>query len=345
MQPAHSEQPVNPAPSRRLFKKRVADELQLDERSTSLFRFGEQCNYRCPMCSNTGDPNLFFHQTEELLRRADFLHGLGFRRAMVTGGEATIHPGFWDVVERLASHGMEWDLNTHGRSFAQEGFAERAVQTGLCRAIVSLHSLVPETSAAIFGVSERAHGETVEGVRRMIDAGVVVTLNCVLNRLNLDQLESYLLGAREQFGDGVVFKFVFPTTIGKGGDWDGIAGVRYADVRDRVRRLRRLAAEREIDVCFESFPNCVIGDPEARNIGRSGFGESHYLDDAAGDRVYAMRHIEAELSAYGEACRRCAVLESCPGISREYVRRFGVEELVPFRRNAKGEIVAAEDLG
>jgi len=330
MQNVGTEAPASASRGPRLFKKRVPEREPLSERSTSLFRFGEQCNYRCPMCSNTGDPSLFFHSTEELLRRAALLRGLGFRRAMVTGGEATIHPGFWPVVEHLAELGMEWDLNTHGRSFAALGFAERAVATGLKRAIVSLHSFEPATSAAIFGVNERAHADTVAGVGNLVAAGVEVMLNCVLNRLNLSQLESYLREGGERFGTGVSFKFVFPTTIGKGGQWEGIASLRYGDVREEVRSARSLAAALGARVAFESFPNCVLGDAGAVNVGRSGFGESHYLDDATGDRVYAMRHIEAELSAFGEACRGCTALSNCPGVARTYVKRFGVGEFVPF---------------
>src|ERR1043166_2085860 len=79
----------------RFFKKGAPDDEPITPESAVLFRFGEQCNNDCPMCSNTGEASLFFHPTETLLRRAAFLHDRGFRRAVVTGGEPTIHPGFW----------------------------------------------------------------------------------------------------------------------------------------------------------------------------------------------------------------------------------------------------------
>jgi SAM-dependent methyltransferase len=66
-------------------------------------------------------------------------------------------------------------------------------------------------------------------------------------------------------------------------------------------------------------------------VSRSAFGETHYLDDTTGDRIYAMRHIEAELSAFGDACRQCTALRRCPGVSRAYAKRYGTSELVPFR--------------
>jgi MoaA/NifB/PqqE/SkfB family radical SAM enzyme len=315
----------------RLFKKNVAESAPVAARSTALFRFGEQCNYRCPMCSNTGEASLFFHSTEELLRRAAFLHACGFRRVVVTGGEATIHPGFWTVVEQLAAYGMVWDINTHGRTFSQPPFARRAVERGLERAIVSLHSFDPPTSAAIFGVREEAHYGTVAGIEALLSVGVDVLLNCVLTRLNLSQLQEYVHEGHRRFGGKVAFKFVFPSTLGKGGQWPAITSIRYSDVQENVRRLQATAARLHVRMYFESFPNCVLDAPEAMNYGRSTFGESHYLDDASGDRVYAMRHIEAELSAFGEACRNCTALRRCPGVSQAYIKRYGVEELTPFR--------------
>lgn len=330
MHPDHS--PPAPAATARptLFRKRVADDAPITPRSAVLFRFGEQCNYRCPMCSNTGERALFFRDTDELLRRAEFLHRLGFRRAVVTGGEATIHPGFWTVIERLFAYGMAWDTNTHGRTYATPGFAQRAVDTGLRRAIVSLHSHVPATSAAIFGTSEAAHHGTVAGIEQLLAAGVAVMVNCVLTALNLPHLDEYLGWARDRFGPRTTFKFVFPSTIGKGGRWPGIATLRYGDVRATVARLRADAAAHGTRLFFESFPSCVLDDPEARNLGRSAFGESHYLDDATGDRVYSMRHIEAELSGFAAACRGCAAVRRCPGVAVAYLRRYGVDELTPF---------------
>ena len=318
------------APAPRLFKKKVPDDEPVTSDSAVLFRFGEQCNNDCPMCSNTGEASLFFHPTETLLRRAAFLHRSGFRRAVVTGGEPTIHPGFWTVVERLEADGFTWDINTHGRSFAKDGFARRAAQHGLKRAIVSLHSHRPATSAALFGTREDAHHETVAGIDRLLDADVDVTVNCVLTRLNLSELDEYLRAGRARFGERAAFKFVFPSTVGKGGPWAGIATVRYGEVRESVQRLRSTALELGARVFFESFPNCILDDPGALNVGRWTFGETHYLDDATGDRIYSMRHIEAELSAFGEVCRRCSVLRRCPGVSRDYARRYGVDELVPF---------------
>ncbi|MGM0577284.1 MAG: radical SAM protein [Myxococcota bacterium] len=315
--------------SRLLRKLRPADK-PVTSRSIALFRLGEMCHNKCPMCSNSGRPEAFFTPTEELVRRVGFLASQSMPRVVLTGGEPTIHPGFWDVVEALGERRIRWDINTHARPLSDPDFAARARRLGLGRAIVSLHSHEVEASTTISGMSERGHQETVDGLRNLLAEGVWVMVNCVLTTLNLDHLDDYLRWLAEHVGTGYVVKMVFPYTGGKGGDWEGIQ-LTYDQVRDRVRALPPLARELGLPLVFESFPNCVLGERKARNVSRSGFGETHYLDDVTGDRLYPIDHIEASLHVYPEACRSCSAIQRCGGISERYARRVGVHELTPFR--------------
>ena len=317
-------------PAQRLLRKRRQSQLAVTSRSVALFRLGEVCNNHCPMCSNSGRPAAFYTETDELLRRVDFLHQQGVRRVVVTGGEPTIHRGFFKVVARLRELGIIWDINTHGRSFADADFTEKALDHGLERAIVSFHSHQVEPSCIISGFLERHHHETIAGIRNLVDNDVWTMLNTVLTRHNVDHLEALFAFCLDEFKSGYSMKFAFPSTTGKGGAWPAIE-LRYGEVAETVGRLRSLGAAKDVEVLFESFPNCIVGDPQARNMSRSGFGESHYLDDLSGDRLYPIRYIESELSAYGPGCKSCPALTHCCGVSENYARQHGVEELVPFQ--------------
>lgn len=310
-------------------RKLRPSERAVNDRSISLFRLAEACNNDCPMCSNSGRPEAWFTKTEGLIARVGFLYAQGFRRVVLTGGEPTIHPGFWEVVAALRDQGMTWDVNTHGRSFADAAFAARAREEGLERAIVSLHSHDIPTSCLIFGVKEAAHHETVQGIEHLLSEGIWLMLNCVVTTYNAPHLEAYLRWCVARFGTDYVMKLAFPSTTGKGGEWDGL-GLRYSEVIDEVRAMREAARELGVRLVFESFPSCILDDPQNRNISRSGFGETHYLDDVTGDRVYPIDHIEAALSAYPESCQRCRAVKTCPGVAEGYLMRFGAEEFVPL---------------
>ena len=313
----------------KLLRKLRPAERPVDARSISLFRLAEACNNDCPMCSNSGRPEAWFTKKEALIERVAFLHAQGFRRVVLTGGEPTIHPGFWEVVSALNAHEMTWDVNTHGRSFSDPAFTTRAVDEGLERAIVSLHSHDVATSCLIFGVKEAAHHESVLGIERLLKAGVWMMLNCVVTTHNAPHLTDYLRWCVKRFGTGYVMKLAFPSTTGKGGEWEGLS-LRYTEVIDEVMAMREAAGELGIRLVFESFPSCVLRDPTNRNISRSGFGETHYLDDISGDQVYPIDHIEAALSAYPESCQRCRAIKTCPGVSEGYLMRFGASEFVPL---------------
>jgi hypothetical protein len=313
----------------RLFHRRAAQVQPVTARSLALFRLGEACNHRCPMCSNSGRPEAFFIQPDELLRRADFLHSLGFRRVVLTGGEPTIHPGLRPVVERLRGHGMSWDANTHGRKFADPEFTAWAVESGLHRAIVSLHSHEMEASCIVSGIAPAGHAEVVAGIGELCAAGVRVVVNCVLTAHLRGKLLSFLQFCRARWGGEVAVKAAFPSTSGKGGGWDGIQ-LRYADMATELRQALAWAEAEGLDFVMESVPPCVVGDTGLRNVSRSGFGETHYLDDITGDRVYPIRAIEAALSVHGEVCRGCRALDRCPGVSADYASRHGLDELCPL---------------
>lgn len=313
----------------RLMRKRRPEFIPVDGESIALFRLGEQCNNACPMCSNSGRPEAFYQALDDLLGRADFLHESGVRRVVLTGGEPTIHPGFWAIVDRLNEYGMVWDINTHGRSFADNEFTEKAVTQGLKRAIVSLHSHIPEPSALISGCSLGGHWETVQGIKNLQGSSVWLMLNMVLNNHNQGTLCDYIEYCVSEFGTQCVLKIVFPSTAGKGGDWDAIQ-IRYEDFADEVLQGKSLAAELGVELAFENFPSCVLREAESTNVSRSGFGETHYLDDVSGRDLYSIRHIEAFFNVYPEFCRDCSAIKRCPGIAESYIRTHGADVLTPF---------------
>ena len=321
----------------RLMRKRRPPIVPVTSSSLLLFRLGELCNNRCPMCSNSGDPALWRIDTAELLARVQRVLDWGFRRVIVTGGEPTIHPGFWEVVEAFDGAGVRWDINTQGRSFADAAFAERAMATGLDRAIVSLHSHVPEASAIISGGNVQGHAQTVAGIDHLAERGARLLLNLVLTRHNLDDVAAWVDHCADRWGDDVALKVCFPSQGGKGGDWAGI-DLRYDDVRDAIVATRAAADARGLSLCWESLPHCVHGEWQAVDVSRSGFGESHYLDDAHGREFYSIRAIEAELRVFAEGCAGCAALARCCGMEQGYLRRHGADELRPRPRDAAMEV-------
>lgn len=313
----------------RLLRRRIPEHVPVTPQSIALFRLGEACNHACPMCSNSGRPEAFFIQQDELLRRVAFLHSQGLRRVVLTGGEPTIHPAFWPVVAALQARGMVWDINSNGSRFADGVFAARAVEEGLQRAIISLHALDEAKSCLISGIKPKGHAEILAALDNLLTAGVPLLINCVLTTHTAADALGFVQGVRERWGPAAAVKLCFPSTAGKGGAWEGLQ-LRYHDVQEQLRAVHEWAQAVGHDVVFESVPPCILGDASIRDVSRSGFGESHYLDDVHGDRLYAIAHIEAQFSALPETCKTCRAFARCPGPAERYLRQHGAAEFVPL---------------
>jgi pyruvate-formate lyase-activating enzyme len=313
-----------------MLRRTAPDAIPVGPGSNILVRLGERCNHACPMCSNSGRPEVETLATQEALRRIDRVHAWGFRRVVLTGGEPTIHPGFLAVAERLHALSMPWDLNTHARTFHLRAVAERARAAGLSRAVVSLHGDAAEVANAMSGAPPAAFAQTLAGVSHLLTEGVEVTVNLVLSRLNLDRLVPWLdlLAARFDLAR-LTAKICFPSLHSQGASWGPIQ-LRLSEALTPIREARAHACTLGLRLVWESVPNCVLGDPTHLNAGRLGFGETHYLDDLTGDRLTPIATAEAALSRYHGDCARCPAFSRCPGVSARYAERFGLAELVPF---------------
>ena len=313
----------------RLLRRRLPEVVPVTPQAIALFRLGEICNHHCPMCSNSGRPEAWQMATAELLRRVDWLWEQGIRRVVVTGGEPTVHPGFLQVVTKLAERGMAWDINTNGSRLAEPGFCATAAELGLLRAIVSLHAHDPDQSALISGTTTKGHRQVVSGIDELLRNGIAVMVNAVATRQTLGNLHALLQWGVARWGPLPVWKFVFPSTAGKGGAWSGIA-LQYHEVAADFARCRELGDQLAVEVVFENLPPCVLGDRSIRNVARSGFGETHYLDDLTGDRLYSIDHIEASFNAFVQSCRTCSAFRDCPGVAESYLRSYGTSALRPL---------------
>ncbi len=311
-------------------RRRIPEFAPITPSSIALFRLGEVCNHHCPMCSNSGRPEGHLIETTELLRRVDWLHDQGLRRVVVTGGEPTVHPGFWPVIERLAWVDMAWDINSNGTRFGEPGLADRAAELGLRRAIISLHSHDPQRSCVISGITENQHMAIPRGISHLLAAGVKVMINIVITKIMVGYLSDFIDYCQQNWGDRAVVKIVFPSTAGKGGDWPGIQ-LRYHEVAADCVAAQQRAETHGIDLTFESVPPCVIGDAHLRNVARSGFGETHYLEDLQGNQLFSIDHIESYFNVYPETCRSCSIFSTCPGIAESYLRQNGAGEFQPLR--------------
>jgi radical SAM protein with 4Fe4S-binding SPASM domain len=165
------------------------------------------CNNRCPGCGNVfsergpGGPVLSAKQWGQILDR---IQASAFRLKL-TGGEPTCHPEFETIVEQIAGRDIPFTLFTNGRW----GSPKRLITLlgsipGIKGLLVSLHGPTAFSHEAFTSVAG-SFVETVLNTQRAIEAGLQVSLSCIITQHNWDLTDDVVDLAHKIGASSVVF--------------------------------------------------------------------------------------------------------------------------------------------
>ena len=158
------------------------------------------CNSRCPGCSNVfvADPTI---ADTRLARRPLALeawqHILQIIaphacRLKITGGEATLHPQFADILQAIQRYQLPFTLFTNGRWHHAQQLLELLKGIPTCQGLlISLHGAEASAHEAFTGVPG-SFAETVGNIQRATAVGLKVHVNMVLTSQNRDQIAALL---------------------------------------------------------------------------------------------------------------------------------------------------------
>ena len=153
------------------------------------------CNSRCPGCGNVYaagraslPPPLAGEAWRALIARLAS-HAGQFK---LTGGEATLHPAFAQIVHAVEERGIPFTLFTNGRWPHPAALVHLLRDAATCEGLlVSLHGPDAATHEAFSGVPG-SFDETAANVRRAVEAGLDVAISMVIHRHNWDHVEETL---------------------------------------------------------------------------------------------------------------------------------------------------------
>lgn len=155
-------------------------------------RLTRYCNQRCLFCLDR------YAQTGGALDaafiRRDLARGRkrGLKRVVLSGGEPTVHPDFVKIVATARELGYEHiQTITNGRRLCYPGFLSSAVAAGLDEVTFSLHGNTPALHDRLTQVPG-SFVQAVAALRAALKTGLIVSVDVVINRLNLPVLREHL---------------------------------------------------------------------------------------------------------------------------------------------------------
>ena len=156
-----------------------------------------RCNLQCPYCYNPLD--LHAYRTElpvdVWIRVIDEAANLGVLQAHFSGGEPTLRADdLVSLVEAARARELYTNLITQG-TFLSDGLIARLEAAGLDHVQLSLQASHAGLADPIAGAA--VHEKKMDALRRVSKRGMAVTLNCVLHRANIDDVDAIIAIAEE----------------------------------------------------------------------------------------------------------------------------------------------------
>ncbi len=266
-----------------------------------------KCDQPCQHCgSRAGQARKRELSTEEVLGVAQSLADLGCREVALIGGEAYLRPDLYDVVAFLTERGIRVGLQTGGRALTAER-ARSLKDAGLHSLGVSIDgpARVHDKLRGNLG----SHQAALRALDVSRDAGLVVTSNAQINRLNFELLWEHVEVLWER---GVVaWQVQLTVPMGRAADrpdWI-IEPHRVVDVIEtlaaiQLEGLRRHEGDGEPFNVFVGNNIGYYGPHETTLRSRPGGAESYWEGCRAGQQVIGL---ESDGSVKG-----CPSLPSAP---------------------------------
>jgi pyrroloquinoline quinone biosynthesis protein E len=153
-----------------------------------------RCNLRCGMCASWTEEwdERDELSTDDWMRVIAQAKPLGLANLKLFGGEPMLRRDLPDIVEYASGQGIRCTLITNGTLLTEER-AHALVEAGLAELDLSLDASRSELHDSIRGVpgawTRTVHGlQSVRETARMLDRRVVIRVNAVVMRQNLDDM-------------------------------------------------------------------------------------------------------------------------------------------------------------
>jgi radical SAM protein with 4Fe4S-binding SPASM domain len=158
------------------------------------FELTYRCNLSCTHCYLTpDDPHREEMPVEEWLRTIRELTDLGTFYVTVTGGEPTLYPGFWEILEELYRRETVIRLFTNATTLTDDD-VDHLVRCGVRYIDISLYGPDAATHEAVTR-TPGSFDATATAVKKLRAAGVYVNLKGILlnsNYMTVNELDRYM---------------------------------------------------------------------------------------------------------------------------------------------------------
>ena len=225
------------------------------------------CNLRCEWCYardtnyNTSD-DMPIKLAYEIV---DICKNLNITDVVLIGGEPTIYPHFFDIIDYCHDKKIHCGVVTNGLIFKDNTFVEKMLGHGIKSVSVSLKG---ENKKAFLNTAKiDKFDDVIIGIKNCINAGIKVTISMVITEKNVD---TFLEGIKLCKSIGVNrFHFSFCNSFNNSGNDTHYLQINNPRelIRKFVKHIKELKEITDNKFSFQNiYPLCIWDDKDYKDF-------------------------------------------------------------------------------
>jgi len=302
------------------------DALINENPSFYTVRMGYACNEKCVHCFTEDKKLTSNDRTLEELKQTIDEAPADTTIIVVTGGEPTVRLELAELLDYIRLRGCINNVQTNGVLLGDQGYFKE-IAPYLDSVFVPIHSANPFIHDAITRLPG-SWEKTLAGLRNLVDAGIYVNTNTVINQFNYRNLFD-IARMLQAIQPGMPMTFTFPHPVGAAASPYIVP--RYTDVAESLFVLLEEYGDK---ISTHYIPRCYLYPFQDKVIN---------VDDGDNGSVHKLGvdfiNNNWERTDYGEfkpyakikspACRSCQFNSVCIGVWREYGELYNTLDIIP----------------
>jgi cyclic pyranopterin phosphate synthase len=287
---------------------------------------GYDCNLACDYCTITTAMRRSNLSTDEARRRLADGRARGASRVSFTGGEPTIRNDLVPLVEEARGIGYAWvKLQTNAVRLSYSAYLDRLLAAG----IDVFHVTVSHADDARRDVLTRVDGSAAysrSGLDGLLARGADVVLDVIVKSDTAASLPDTIAAYHRR---GVRRFHLWLVSLTDGNRENALSLPRISGIRPALEAAFAYGRANALEVLSLHIPRCMLPG-----------SEPHVFDVLREDVLVSTPEATFRLSdsklapnVKVDACRRCVWDSTCSGVRRDYLERFGTDEVVPIERS------------
>ena len=171
---------------------------------------GYACNQRCRCCPLINkDQRKKIVSLEDIKKEAIIMKKLEVTDVTISGGEPTIHPDFFEIIEFFFMHGIAVHILSNGEKFAEDSFMDKFLQISKNNEIsvtTTFHSHVAEEHE-YQNQSKGSFEKSLFGVRSLDKNNINISVKHCITRNNYSNLPQFMEFVINNFSSNAEMQF------------------------------------------------------------------------------------------------------------------------------------------